>query len=68
MRWEHKPKTILNRVKRRFALLPVVIENEWVWLEYYYSYTEEGYAGPETIRFNTFKEAFDWLKQYRLEA
>ena len=63
MRWEYKPKTIYDRIKKRFALIPRVIENEWVWLETYYSYTEEGYAGPETIRFNTYEAAADWLKE-----
>ena len=65
MRWKYKPKTIFNRIKKRFALFPVVVDNEWIWLEHYYSYTEEGYAGPETIRFNTYKEAVDWLNGWR---
>ena len=63
MRWEYKPKTIYNKIKKRFALFPIVIYNEWVWLEPYYSYTEEGYAG--TIRFNTYDAAVEWLNEYR---
>jgi hypothetical protein len=62
MRLEYKPKTIFDKIKKRFALIPIVVEDEWVWLEVYYSYTEEGYAGPETIRFNTYQAAADWLK------
>ena len=65
MRWNYNPKTIFDKVKRKFALFPVVVGNEYVWLEPYYSYTEEGYAGPETIRFNTYCEAINWLKKYR---
>ena len=65
MRWEYKPKTIFDKVKRRFALFPVLINDEWVWLETYYSYTEENSASPLTIRFNTPQEATKWLKKYR---
>lgn len=61
MRWEYKPKTLLDRVKRRFALFPVVVNSEWVWLETYYSYTEETYGGVATIRFNNLKEARDFF-------
>ena len=64
MRWEYKPKTSLDRVKKRFALFPVVVGDEWVWLETYYSFTIEGYAGPETTRFNTIKSAAEWLKTW----
>ena len=32
MRWPYKPKTVYDRIKRRFALIPRVVENEWVWL------------------------------------
>lgn len=62
MRWEYKPKTELDRVKKRFAIFPVVVENEWVWLESYCVYTIEGYAGPEVIRFHTFERAKEWLE------
>lgn len=63
MRWTYRPKTIFDNIKRRFALFPVVIDKEWVWFEFYYSYTEEDYAGPSTIRFNTYGEAVDWLRK-----
>ena len=64
MRWEYKPKTIFNKIKRRFALFPVVVNEEWVWLEYYYAYSEETYGGTVVIRFNTYEEAVEWLKDY----
>jgi hypothetical protein len=64
MRWTYKPKTEIDRIKKRFALFPVIVGNEWVWLETYYSYTIEGYAGPETSRFNTLEEAIDWLNNW----
>lgn len=62
MRWKYKPKTIFDNIKRRFALFPVIIDKEWVWFEFYYSYTEEDYAGPSTTRFNTYDEAAKWLR------
>jgi hypothetical protein len=64
MRWTYKPKTDIDRIKKRFALFPVVVGNEWVWLETYYSYTIESYAGPETSRFSTLEEAIDWLNNW----
>jgi hypothetical protein len=67
MRWKYEPKTLYDRIKKRFALLPVVVGEEWVWLESYYSYTEEDYAGPSTIRFNTYREAREWIKKYRYD-
>lgn len=67
MRWKYKPKTSIDKIKKRFALFPVVVEDEWVWLETYYSYTEEGYAGPETERRLTYEAMTTWLKQYEAE-
>ena len=64
MRWKYKPKTEIDRIKKRFALFPVVVEDEWVWFETYYSYTIEGYAGPETSRFNTLQKAIEWLNNW----
>ncbi len=64
MRWEYKPKTDIDRIKKRFALFPVVVNDEWVWLETYYLYKVEGYAGPEISRFNTLAEAIEWLKSW----
>ena len=69
MRWEYKPKTVFDKVKKRFAFFPIVVGtdngDEWIWLESYYSYTEEGYAGPETIRFATYQGIDEWLRKYR---
>ena len=63
MRWAYKPKTIFDKVKKKFALIPVVVEDEWVWLETYYSYSEEEYAGTITWRFPTYDAAVTWLKE-----
>ena len=60
MRWSYKPKTIYDKVKKRFAIFPVRIDDEWVWLETYYSFSWEDYGGPVVIRFNTQKEAIKW--------
>lgn len=62
MRWEYKPKTEFDRIKKRFALFPVTVDNEWVWLETYYSYSWEDYGGPNVMRFNTYETAVEWLK------
>lgn len=64
MRWQYKPKTEVDRIKKRFALFPVVVENEWVWLETYYLYKVEGYAGPEIARFNTLQKAIEWINSW----
>ena len=64
MRWEYKPKTVFDKIKRRFAIFPVVVNDEWVWLEFYYSYSWEDYGGPNVIRFNTYEAAAKWLKEY----
>ena len=61
MRWKCKPKTIFDKIKKRFAFFPVTINDEWVWLEFYYSITEEDYAGICVARFNTYKEAANSL-------
>ena len=64
MRWPYTQKTIYSRIKTRFAIIPVVIENEWVWLETYYKFSWEDYSGPNTMRFNTFKAAVEWVKTW----
>lgn len=64
MRWKHKPRTEIDNIKKKFAFFPVVINDEWVWLETYYLYSVEGYAGPEISRFNTLEEAIDWLNNW----
>ena len=64
MRWPYKKKTIYDRIKKRFALTPRVIDKEWVWLETYYSFTWEDYAGPNVLRFNTYEEAVRWVKEW----
>lgn len=64
MRWPYKPKTEIDRIKKRFALVPFIVEDEWVWLETYYSYSWEDYGGPNVKRFNTHKAAVQWLKDW----
>lgn len=64
MRWPYKPKTIYDRIKRKFALIPRVVENEWVWLEYYYAFTWEDYGGCNVMRFNSYKAATKWLQDW----
>lgn len=64
MRWSYKKKTIYDRIKKKFARIPVVINNEWVWLEPYYSFTWEDYGGSNVMRFNTYTEAEQWVKSW----
>jgi hypothetical protein len=65
MRWPYKLKTEFDRIKKRFALFPFRVENEWVWLETYYSYSWEDYGGINTIRFNTYEAAVQWVEKWR---
>jgi hypothetical protein len=67
MRWPYKPATIYDRIKKRFALIPRVVENEWVWLESYYAFSWEDYGGCNTIRFNTYEAAKNWLRSWEGE-
>jgi len=67
MRWPYKPNTIYDRIKKRFALIPRVVEDEWVWLESYYAFSWEDYGGCSTIRFNTYEAAKNWLRSWEGE-
>jgi hypothetical protein len=64
MRWHYNPKTIYDRIKKRFALIPRVVENEWVWLETYYAFSWEDYGGCCVARFNTYEAAKKWLETW----
>lgn len=39
MKWRVKEKTIYDCLKKKFALFPKRVDDEWVWLECYYSLT-----------------------------
>ena len=39
MKWRAKQKTIYDDLKKKFALFPKRVDDEWVWLECYYSLT-----------------------------
>lgn len=62
MRWPYKKKTVFDKIKKRFALVPFIVEDEWVWLETYYSYSWEDYGGPNVRRFHTRAAAVEWLE------
>lgn len=64
MRWPYKKKTTYDRIKKRFAFFPVVVGNEWVWKETYYSFAWEDYGGGNVERFNTYEEAVEWVKSW----
>lgn len=63
MRWKAKQKTIYDNIKRKFAIIPRLVDDEWFWFE---SYWEIRYFLPwpwrEVInRFKTRKEAEGWV-------
>ena len=64
MRWPYKPKTEIDRIKKRFAGIPFIVEDVWVWLETYYYYSWEDYGGPNVKRFNTYEDAVKWLNEW----
>ena len=68
MRWSYKKKTVYDRIKKRFAFFPVVVGNDWVWAETYYSFTLEDYGGEMVSRFNTYEEAVEWVKSWAEEG
>ena len=37
MTWKAKPESFYNDIKKKFALFPKRVDDEWVWLECYYS-------------------------------
>ena len=53
MIWKIKQKTIYDRLKKKFALFPKRVDDEWVWLECYYSLTVFN-------SFGCFKEECRW--------
>ena len=66
MRWPYKTRTMYDRIKKRFAIIPRVVDNEWVWLESYYTFSWEDYAGPNVVRFNTYEEATKWIDEWEM--
>lgn len=64
MRWPYKTRTIYDRIKKRFALIPRVVDTDWVWLETYYAFSWEDYSGCNTVRFNTYDAAKKWLQEW----
>ena len=63
MTWKAKQKTIYDDIKRKFAIIPRLVDDEWFWFE---SYWEIRYFLPwpwrEVInRFKTREEAEVWV-------
>lgn len=59
MKWKAKQKTIYDDLKKKFAFLPKRVDDEWVWLECYYSLTVFNIFGcfEEEYRWKTREEA-----------
>lgn len=53
MKWRAKQKTIYDDLKKKFALFPKRVDDEWVWLECYYSLTVFNI-------FSCFEEEYRW--------
>lgn len=53
MKWRAKQKTIYDHLKKKFALFPKRVDDEWVWLECYYSLTVFNI-------FSCFEEEYRW--------
>ena len=64
MRWECKPKSCYNKIKKRFAFLPTVIDNKWVWLESYYAIFEDYGIAIADIKFLTYGAAKEFAEEY----
>jgi hypothetical protein len=62
MRWTYKPKTEFDRIKKRLALFPLKVEEEWTWLEIYYSFSWEDYGDTNVKRFHSRDAAIEWLE------
>ena len=63
MRWPVKGKI---DIRRKFALFPTQVHDVWIWLEFYYEYSELTYDGWDAYaRFLTYEGAQEWLKIYR---
>ena len=59
MRWRAKESSIYDDLKKKFAIFPKRIDDEWVWLECYYSLTVFNIFGcfDEEYRWRTREEA-----------
>ena len=64
MKWYAKKKTIYDDIKRKFAIIPRLIDDEWFWFEPYW---EIHYFLPwseAVYRFKTQEEAEGWVWKY----
>ena len=69
MRWKYTPPTIYDKVKKRFAIFPTLVQTtpntyQWVWLETYYVFSEETYGGVSVARFSNYDDIVEWLNAY----
>ena len=59
MRWKAKESSIYDDLKKKFAIFPKRVDDEWMWLECYYSLTVFNIFGcfDEEYRWRTREEA-----------
>ena len=69
MRWRAKESSIYDGLKKKFAFLPKRVDDEWVWLECYYSLTVFNIFGcfDEEYRWRTREEAEYDIERARSE-
>ena len=65
MHWKDKPRTILDKIKVKFALFPTKVNDEWVWLERYYALRAWNMLGCYEVeyRWRTKEEAVKALEE-----
>lgn len=61
MRWKAKQKTIYDDIKRKFAIIPRLVDDEWFWLESYWEISYFLPWGEVVTRFKTREEAEGWV-------
>ena len=64
MKWYARKKTIYDDIKRKFAIIPRLIDDEWFWFEPYWETRYFLPWGEVVNRFKTREEAEGWVWKY----
>lgn len=63
MRWPARKKTIYDDIKRKFAIIPRLIDDEWFWFESYWEIRYFLPWGEVVNRFKTREEAEECVRK-----
>lgn len=63
MKWPAKKKTIYDDIKRKFAIIPRLIDDEWFWFESYWEIRYFLPWGEVVNRFKTREEAEECVRK-----